>query len=255
MAPPAPDERPTVRQTDQAEAERDARAERILDAATETLVALGYRRVTVDDVAKRAGVGKGTVYLHFHTKELLFITVLMRAQAAMVRRHIDAMRADPEQVRPSALAYSNYLMVEEAPITRAMLTGDSEILGSLAQIGTRELADFARARIAFMTDYFTTLRENGVVRTDAAVEPQLHAYFRIFYGYIAAEPVTQSLRTDTPESRTASDAAMLAHVVRAAFETSSDDPALARAAAPRIIELFRRLLTRVTEEIDNQKRT
>jgi AcrR family transcriptional regulator len=39
----------------------DTRLERVLDAAADLLVRLGYRRVTIEEVARRAGIGKGTV--------------------------------------------------------------------------------------------------------------------------------------------------------------------------------------------------
>ena len=55
-----------------------ARVERVLDSATELLVRWGYQRVTIEDVAKHAGIGKGTVYLHFRTKDALFLTVLLQ---------------------------------------------------------------------------------------------------------------------------------------------------------------------------------
>src|SRR5699024_2081534 len=45
------------------------RADRILEAAGLLLVSWGHRKVTIEDVARRAGVGKGTVYLHFPTKD------------------------------------------------------------------------------------------------------------------------------------------------------------------------------------------
>lgn len=51
---------------------RQLRAERILDTTAELLCQHGYKRVTIDDVARRAGVGKGTVYLHWKTREALF---------------------------------------------------------------------------------------------------------------------------------------------------------------------------------------
>ncbi|WP_234322969.1 helix-turn-helix domain-containing protein, partial [Streptomyces sp. NRRL S-350] len=51
---------------------RQERAERILDTTAELLEQHGYRRVTIDDVASRAGIGKGTVYLHWKTREALF---------------------------------------------------------------------------------------------------------------------------------------------------------------------------------------
>jgi AcrR family transcriptional regulator len=44
----------------------------ILDAALEEFTARGYEAARLDDVAKRAGVAKGTIYLYFADKEALF---------------------------------------------------------------------------------------------------------------------------------------------------------------------------------------
>jgi len=41
----------------------------ILDAADRLLARYGYRKMTIDDVAKEVGIGKGTIYLHFKSKE------------------------------------------------------------------------------------------------------------------------------------------------------------------------------------------
>jgi AcrR family transcriptional regulator len=43
--------------------------EAILDAADHLLARYGYRKMTVDDIAQEAGIGKGTIYLHFASKE------------------------------------------------------------------------------------------------------------------------------------------------------------------------------------------
>jgi len=45
------------------------REELILDAAYRLLARFGYRKMTVEDIAREAGIGKGTVYLHFASKE------------------------------------------------------------------------------------------------------------------------------------------------------------------------------------------
>ncbi len=42
---------------------------RILDAADRLLSRHGYHKMTVDDVAREAGIGKGSVYLHFASKQ------------------------------------------------------------------------------------------------------------------------------------------------------------------------------------------
>ena len=41
----------------------------ILDAADRLLARYGYRKMTIDDLAREVGVGKGTIYLHFSSKE------------------------------------------------------------------------------------------------------------------------------------------------------------------------------------------
>src|SRR5437763_1237801 len=43
-------------------------AGRILDAADRLLARYGYQKMTVDDLAREAGIGKGTVYLSFPGK-------------------------------------------------------------------------------------------------------------------------------------------------------------------------------------------
>ena len=58
--------------TERSGVDRRERADRILDTARELLLAWGYRRVTIDELARRAGVGKGTIYLHWRSREEVF---------------------------------------------------------------------------------------------------------------------------------------------------------------------------------------
>ncbi|MEJ3656717.1 TetR family transcriptional regulator [Actinomycetes bacterium KLBMP 9759] len=56
----------------------DAFAERILDAALAQFCEVGLSRATVEDVARRAGTARVTVYRRFATKNVLVEAVLMR---------------------------------------------------------------------------------------------------------------------------------------------------------------------------------
>lgn len=56
----------------------DPTTERILDAARDQFGVFGLRRSTVEDVARRAGVGRVTVYRRFDTKNTLVEAVLVR---------------------------------------------------------------------------------------------------------------------------------------------------------------------------------
>lgn len=55
---------------------KEARPGELLEAALESFLEHGFEATKLDEVAKRAGVAKGTIYLYFETKELLFRAVV-----------------------------------------------------------------------------------------------------------------------------------------------------------------------------------
>ncbi|HEY2387534.1 MAG TPA: TetR/AcrR family transcriptional regulator [Candidatus Binatia bacterium] len=61
----------------------DKRAQ-ILRAATDVFSAREFHAVPVEDVAVAAGVGKGTLYLYFPTKEQLFYATILEAMDVLV---------------------------------------------------------------------------------------------------------------------------------------------------------------------------
>jgi AcrR family transcriptional regulator len=74
-----------------------SREELILDAADRLLARFGYRKMTIDDLAREAGIGKGTVYLHFRSKEDVVLSHMERiVDRVMARlREIAASDAPP----------------------------------------------------------------------------------------------------------------------------------------------------------------
>jgi AcrR family transcriptional regulator len=68
-------------------AERAAgRRAAIVAAALDEFVARGFTATRLDDVAKRAGVAKGTIYLHFKDKEALFEELVRTAIVPVLER-------------------------------------------------------------------------------------------------------------------------------------------------------------------------
>jgi AcrR family transcriptional regulator len=61
---------------------KHARPEEITAAALESFVERGYAATRLDDVAARAGISKGTLYLYFANKEELFKAVVREALVA-----------------------------------------------------------------------------------------------------------------------------------------------------------------------------
>jgi AcrR family transcriptional regulator len=68
-------------------AERAAeRRQAIIDAAMEEFIARGFAATRLDDIARRAGVAKGTIYLHFKDKESMFEELIRTAIVPLVGR-------------------------------------------------------------------------------------------------------------------------------------------------------------------------
>lgn len=77
----------------------EARPEEILDAAHRVFGETGFARAKLDDVARLAGVSKGTLYLYFDSKETLFremvrakIVALLARSEALVESHSGSCR-------------------------------------------------------------------------------------------------------------------------------------------------------------------
>lgn len=82
---------------------KDARPAELLDAALEVFVERGYSATRLDDVARRAGVTKGAMYLYFENKEALF--------KAMVRDRIVRSIAAGEAILEEHQGSARELMV------------------------------------------------------------------------------------------------------------------------------------------------
>jgi AcrR family transcriptional regulator len=193
------------------------RAERILDAAAELMLRLGYRRATVEDVAEAAEIGKGTVYLHWKSRQALFLDVLRREAVASVDELVAAVRADPETVRLHVLARVRYSGLLKRPLLRAVHTGDSEVLGKLAKDSA--ILREAGQRAAFEA-YLRLLSENGLLYGSFDVRAIAAAYRGVFHGFLTMGP-----------SSGGEPATLLAATLRRAFEPTSPMPVLPAVAA------------------------
>jgi AcrR family transcriptional regulator len=69
---------PVAPTTNQRQRRKDARPLELLDAALELFVEKGFAATRAEEVAQRAGVSKGTLYLYYPSKEELFKAVIVR---------------------------------------------------------------------------------------------------------------------------------------------------------------------------------
>lgn len=160
---------------------RQARAERIADAAADLLLRWGYKRVTIDDIAEAAGVGKGTIYLHWKTREELFYAVLGREYAEALEEVLATAQQDPSAVLLPRMMRALYLAVSKRPLVRAVFLADLTLLDKLAKgldAALQANQDAASLR------YLQLLQDAGLVRADWTTQEIAFALDALLGGFM-----------------------------------------------------------------------
>lgn len=212
-----------------------ARAERLLDAAGELLLRIGYKRVTVEDIAQRADVGKGTVYLHWKSKRELLAVLLLREVGQVMRELVEGMRRDPAEVQLHRMMRSLFVTIMRRPLARALYTRDIETLGKLAAGNVGGIKTRQEASAVRFDAYLDLLAEHGLLRAELDRKTRDYALHATTSGfYLIEQLLPDDLRLPLEDK-----ADCLAEAVRLAFEPPAEpDPQALRSVAPRAIELF-----------------
>ncbi len=217
------------------EAQRE-RADRILDTAKDLLLRWGYRRIRIDEIAKRSGIGKGTVYLHWRTREQMLTAVGSRETAEMMDVVIDAMRADPAEVVPHRLMRRIFLEAMSRPVLRAIYTQDLDTMDAL--VGDRSQKAMEGANFVGWSEYLKIAGEHGLLHRELRQQDVHYPLTSTVFGFFAAEP----LLPDELDLSLQEKADHLAATLRRAFEPPRSPPRKqVEAAAAMVIALYERL--------------
>ncbi len=167
---------------------RQERAQRILNVAAELLLRWGYRKTTIEDIAKQAGVAKGTIYLHWKTREDLFYTLVVRESFSLFKKFQKRLNDYPEDVSLSRLTRFSMQTTFEHPLLHAMMVRDVEMLGDMIHSVSAE--PMVRARIEMLRVYIGLLRGQGMLRTDRDIDTQIKMLWAISMGYLGINQFT-----------------------------------------------------------------
>lgn len=176
---------------------RQERAHRILDAASELIQRWGYRKTAVDDIARLAGVAKGTIYLHWKTREDLFVALLLRESVEATRTMIERIDSDSGDFCFSTVVKHSIYVVMTRPLSRALFVQDSGVLGELLQQGRDDLDMLTRQKLTTARQMLNFFRSKGALRADQDLTEQIKIYATMVMG---AMTVDQYLPVDMHSS-------------------------------------------------------
>lgn len=113
----------TARDTSTSNQHAQARRREILQAAATLFAEQGYQRTSVKEIADRAGIAPGTIYLYFDSKGDLLIGLMMRlAELEDLDEQVgQAMRSDPRTFLTTAFQNRMERVVESEEMLRAIL--------------------------------------------------------------------------------------------------------------------------------------
>lgn len=214
-----------------------ARGNRILDALATLITRWGYGKTTVDDIAREAGVAKGTVYLHWPSKGAMLHALLEREERQWQGVALDHITADPSL---SGLYRQALVMYWDNPLLRALLTQDRDALGEW----TRSPESHARARRRMEATHalIRAWREAGWVRADLSVTAQAYLLAALSYGILMIDAFMPAEFVPPPAEVLDAFASFVQHGLEQKSAGEDREPAEGRAAmTARLIGVFRTL--------------
>jgi len=179
----------------------------ILDATDRLLARYGYRKMTVEDIASEAGIGKGTIYLHFSSKEEVVLS--------HVDRIVDRLKERLREIGNSDAPVAERL--RQMLLTRVMFRFDSiqhytqslnDLLSALRPGLLARRAVYFDAEAQIFADVLVNGRQSGEFEFD---DEQLtaHAMLQATNGLLPYSLSTTELGERQEVEQRASDVAAL----------------------------------------------
>jgi AcrR family transcriptional regulator len=148
----------------------DATAMRVVDAATRQLELFGIQRTTMEDVARRAGVSRVTVYRHFPTKDRLVEALVFREVQRFLTdlgALMDSLGNDEERMVEGFVFTVRTL--RRHTLLQRLLEAEPELFLPQLTTGAGPLISFARSLIV---DYLRE-RFDGVSEDELAIAAEV----------------------------------------------------------------------------------
>lgn len=153
--------------TDRKVRKKAERGDRILKAAEQLILTKGFANTTIDEIAAKADVSKGAVYLHYRTKDDIYFSIVARALGTMRDMFMKAAEGQASGLeRFRAIGYSFYQYTIKFPqYSNILYAADSpKLCDSLASEKSCQSLNDQIGNL--MIDSIRTGIQDGSIRSD-----------------------------------------------------------------------------------------
>lgn len=162
---------------------KDERPAEIIAAALESFAERGFAATRLDDIAARAGVTRGTLYLYFPSKEELFKAVVRQSIVPIIARGEEMVARSPE---PSAELLTQFLL----SVPMAAAGSSMSAIPKLVLAEARNFPDLARFYLDEVVRRGQRLLkgiiERGIARGEFRSVDKDHVFFSVMSPLLVA---------------------------------------------------------------------
>jgi AcrR family transcriptional regulator len=147
------------------DAQHEHRRDSILSAAREVFSRLGFAAATVEDVAEQAGIGKGTLYLYFRSKEEIYLACLVEEAHKLMRQTREELsRAGDFRAKLRAFFRIRFEFCEKHEAFYRIYQAQYSTLFTKAHAIPKELRQMVSKSLDFVTGVIEEAIEAGEIR-------------------------------------------------------------------------------------------
>lgn len=179
------------------ERERLARREEIQKAARKVFAEKGFEAATLEEIAERAELAKGTIYGYFENKETLFFSLIeevMEGQAQILREVQETEKTAPEKLCEVIRRYVNYL-IERQDLFRILMGQSGGMTGNIRDEIRQKYFQAHRHQL----DPLVAILQEGVQKGELKnIQPNAMAYVVVglIHGAMIPLVITQEERDE-----------------------------------------------------------
>lgn len=132
---------------------RGRKRRRILEVASELFIAHGYRKASISDIARRAGIAKGTFYLYFENKIDVLLAVIAWEKLRSIPAFVDLFDESlTPRERLRRWIASALVVVARSPLLSRLIGGDEELTAVMSELDPAVLAHANRDQFAVFAE-------------------------------------------------------------------------------------------------------
>ncbi len=163
-------------------AQNEDRRHRILDAAADLIIRHGYDKTTVGDIAEKAGIGRGLVYLLFKNKDEILEALIRREVLEYSRTWLEHIEANPRGGTIGSIYRAVLFAINSRPLMAAIMRRDRAIVGRYLRKPNNLFTSMQSS--AMGVEFLRALQDAGAVRKDIDPAVTAHILDMLSYGMI-----------------------------------------------------------------------